>query len=265
MHTFRWSDESEWITTLRTLLHPLLDENVIQTFLSQPPDMMVSDDLEWLEKVIKRAHGRKCDDVRKLLAHQLRAHYSFVVAFHGCRPSAIESYQSGGIVPSNPEKLRAAAQGLFGDSATVAIAIDHLAQTDGGSSSSYEEHNSGRSYFVLSYDHLVNSCGHYLLYGSEYLLCVANSVGKAHILRNQGRATVIECKIPSTALPSWFFKELSGNLLERMFSRLLEPSYEPDELNFGFAIKETVAPENIIQFHFPTRIPNPHNRMMLED
>ena len=265
MNVFRWSDEHEWDVTLRSLMRPLLDGQVIQEFLNQPPEMIVSDDLSWLEKVIKRAYGKKCGNVRELLACQLSAHYDSVVAFHGCRPVSIESYQTQGILPSNSEQLRNIARELFGQSAMVTSAIDHLAQSDSGSSFSYEEHNTGRCYFVLSYEHLVNSCGHYLLYGSEYLLCIANSIGKAHILRNRGRATVIECQIPSSALPSWFFKELAGSLLERMFSRLLEPSCEPDELNFGFAIKNKTPPEGIIRFHFPTRIPNPHNRMMLED
>ncbi|MFN0076042.1 MAG: hypothetical protein ACKVY0_06175 [Prosthecobacter sp.] len=263
MNVFRWSDEQEGEATLRSLMAPLLDEQVIQAFLNQPPDMIVSDDLSWLEKVVKKAHGKKCGNLHELLAHQLRTHYHAVVAFHGCRPITTESYQKQGILPSNPERLRNAARELFGNSASVLEAIDHLAQREFGSS--YEEHNAGRCYFELSYDHLVNSCGHYLLYGSEYLLCIANSIGKAQILRNRGRAVVIECMISSSELPSWFFKELAGNMVERMFTRLLDPSCEAEELNFGFSIKNKVPPENIIQFHYPTKIPNPHNRMIRED
>lgn len=265
MNVFRWSDEHEWETTLRSLMTPLLDEIVVQAFLDEPPDTIVSDDLSWLEKVIKKAFGKKCDNLRELLGYQLRSHYQSVVVFHGCRPISTESYQTQGVLPSNPESLKNTARELFGNSASVLEAIGHLAKSDPGCSLSYEEHNAGRCYFVLSYDHLVNSCGHYLLHGSEYLLCIANSIGKSHILRNRGRATVIECMISSSELPPWFFKELGGNMVERMFTRLLDPSCEAEELNFGFSIKNKVPPENIIQFHYPTKIPNPHNRMIRED
>jgi hypothetical protein len=170
-----------------------------------------------------------------------------------------------GILPASSKQLRDLAKELFGNSPSVLTALDNLATVDAGGTQSYEEHNSGRCYLALSLDHLINSCGHYLLYGSEYLLCVANSIGKASILRNRGKAVIIECLVPTDEVPSWFFKDLGGNMVERMFTRLLDNSSQPEELNFGFHIKNKVLPENIIKFHYPTKIPNPHNRMVPED
>lgn len=265
MNVFRWTDDEEWSVALRTLMEPLLDQKVIQTFLNKPPDSFFGDDLSWLERIIKKAHGRKCENFHNLLVNQLRSHYQAVVAFHGCRPVSVESYQIHGLLPASSEQLRKTATESFGTAASVLKAIDNLATTDGGCIQSYEEHNSGRCYLALSYDFLVNSCGHYMLYGSEYLLCVAKAIGKANLLRHRGKAVIIECLVPTNELPSYFFKELGGNMVERMFKRLLDDSSESEELNFGFPIKNKIPPENIIKFHYPTKIPNPHNRMLPED
>lgn len=265
MNVFRWTDDEKWSVALRSLMGPLLDERVIQTFLNKPPDSFFGDDLSWLERIIKKAHGKKCENLHDLLSCQLRSYYPAVVAFHGCRPASVESYQAQGVLPANSEQMRSIAKELFGNSARVLEAVNHLARSDFGCVQSYEDHNSGRCYFTLSYDHLVNSCGHYLLYGSEYLLCIANSIGKASVLRNRGKAVIVECLIPTNELPSWFFKELGGNMVERMFARLLDDSSEPEELNFGFCIRNRVPPENILRFHYPTKIPNPHNQMVRED
>ena len=105
--------------------------------------------------------------------------------------------------------MEAHAIALFGDTARVRQRIAELADKQDG----YASHNQGKVFFCLTLKELVEDCGHYLLYGSEYLLCVANSLGLGNVLRERGKATVVECNVPVEQIPLEYMECLCGMLL----------------------------------------------------
>ena len=67
---------------------------------------------------------------------------------------------------------------------------------------------------------------------------------------------MIECAVPTAAFPFVFLECLAGSIMEQIFSNYCLHRTEWGG-HFGFWIKETLAPENIIKFHYPKRIRNP--------
>jgi len=100
----------------------------------------------------------------------------------------------------------------------------------------------------------VQSCGQYLLYGSEYILAIGSR-----------RATVIKCRVPIEVSPMNYLRCLAGEVIEEIFERELDPEFRSLEINFGFPTKENIAPCLIVAFHHPRGIPNHPKGMMLED
>lgn len=261
--TFRWSDIASWEPTIRKLMGNYLDDAVVAAFKNAPPEFVVSDDLTWLDRIVGQVHGVQNVDTLGLLTQRLREHYAGVVAFHGCRPTSLEEYQTHGVLASNPEQLEKLAFGIFGDTERVRREIASLRMPD--LHLSYEEHNAGKVFFTLTKDELIKTCGGYLLYGSEYLLCIANGIGESHKLRARGKATIIECLVPMNRIGSEYVKCLAGAILEEMFERVLDHEYRREDLVFGFPIEGGLPPKSILKFHFPKRIPNPSNKMAPED
>ncbi|SKB01902.1 hypothetical protein SAMN02745166_03499 [Prosthecobacter debontii] len=262
MNIFKWDDFREWERVVRGLMGNHLNDAVIARFKEEPPDYVVSDDLSWLDSVVRKVNGVRRPDSAQLLTRKLLEYYTHITAFHGCRPTSIETYTEFGLQACDPAKMQEVAVQIFGDNPKVWEAIEHLK----GSSfeHSYEEHNQGKVYFTLTQEEIVDYCGHYLLYGSEYLLCIANSIGAARKLRERGRATIIECNVPITRIGHGFIKELAGSILEKMFERVLDPESSMGS-GFGFYVKGSLPAESIASFHFPRQIPNPHNGRRLED
>lgn len=262
MKIFKWNDFSEWEQAVRDLMGIYLDDKVVAEFRKNPPRYIASDDLSWLNRAVEKVHRIRTPNSSHFLTTKLLEHYTHVASFHGCRADSTETYSKHGLQACDPAKMVALALEIFGDTDRVRGEIERL--RDSRSGYSYEEHNGGKVFFTLTPDELVEYCGHYLLYGSEYLLCIANGIGAGRKLRKRGRATIVECNVPITRIGKGYIEELAGTILAEMFERVLDP--ESSEYHgFGFHVHGSLPPELIAGFHFPTQIPNPHNGRVLED
>lgn len=259
--TFRWADFDEWSQTMRQLLGRMLDEHVIEKFNENPPEYVVSDNLGWLDALIRRAHPDIEKSVHEELAALLAMHYEYIVGFHGCRPTSLGSYRRYGLTAPTRARLSRSARRVFGASETVENAIDQLRAHHGFS---YDEGSIGVVYFTLCREHLEQDCGHYLLYGSEYLTGIGARVGQQRRLREIGKATVIECRIPISDFPTEYLRYLAGEMVEEFFERQRDSEWR-GRSGFGFPVAAKIHPTNILAFHHPTNIPDPLNHRMLGD
>lgn len=258
---FVWTEYRRWRKVVLEILNDHLDATVFAELRRNPPRYVVSDDLSWLDDTIARAKGYR-PNMKAVLTERLAQHYRFVRAYHGCRPTALDSYHEKGILPCNPVELKAIARSIFSNQPGVERAIEYLAD-DGDYT--YEEHNGGKVFFCLTKDELVEDCGHYLLQGSEYLQAVAVRIGENHVLRSRGKATVFECNVPIEHIEEDFIKDLGGAILEQIGDGILRRPLGSAGSNFGFWITVPLLPENIVSVDHPTGIPNPHNYQIRED
>jgi len=240
------------------LIADLVDKNVLDELRKNPPRYFVSDNLEWLDRAIQKIKGVAFSDIRATLIERFTSHYQFVRAFHGCRPESIESYKQHGLLPSDPALLNKLAFQLFPQKkeAVQSVIKDLAINQD-----CYE----GNVYFCLQLEELVEDCGHYLLYGSEHLGAIGIRIGEPEVLRQRGRATIIECNVPAVDISIAFKKCLIGQILVTIAVKYCHRLRTPKIIDFGFYISRKLEPENIIDFHFPTGIPNTHNFRIRED
>src|SRR5439155_21370399 len=161
--------------------------------------------------------------IHEVLTRRLVDRYQYVIAFHGCRAASVKTYQEQGLRVCNPKHLNETARQIFGNHIRLDAAIANL-QSD------YTEHNRGRIFFCLSFGNLVEHCGHYLLYGSEYLGAIGAYLGRMDELQKVGRATVVECRVPIRLIPRNYLRCLAGDILEEIFERQLDPEYRSEAL-----------------------------------
>jgi hypothetical protein len=258
-----WEEFESWKPVILRLLSDSIGENVFAELKSNPPRYFVSDKLKWLDDAICKVKGIAESDICTTLLQRLPGGFGFVRAFHGCRALSVHSYWKKGILPSNPNSLNRIARRIFSNKERVEDVIKNLATEEYGSS--YRNHNEGKVFFCLQMEHLIEECGHYLLYGSEYLLSIANHIHEPEVLRRRGRATVIESNVPTKDIPPDFLYCLAGEILREIFERQSNDTYESEVLDFGFPIVAALSPENIVRLHHPTGIPNPHRYHIRED
>jgi hypothetical protein len=176
-----------------------------------------------------------------------------VRGFHGCRAESEESYKTHGIRLGNPTSLDEIARNKFQRKDAVESAIKRM--DENGARKGRE----GLVCYCIQPELLVEQWGDPLLYGSEYLLCLAAGIREEEVLRKNGRAMIIECNVPTMDIPIGYLKCLLGQILREIGEKYC---YKPTEkvINFGFEVPRKLEPHNIVDFHFPTRIWNQATR-----
>ena len=117
----------------------------------------------------------------------------------------------------------------------------------------------GKVCYCIQPERLIEQWGDPLLYGSEYLLCIAARINEEEVLRRQGRAMIIECNVPTVNMPVGDLKCLLGSILREIGEKICSRPTEKI-INFGFEVPHKLEPHNIVSFHFPTRIWNQATR-----
>jgi hypothetical protein len=211
--TWHWQDLNSWHETVWAMLTNIgVSPAVVDAIRQAPPEYLVGDDLSWLERVIEEIVGESME-IKHELACTLREHFDAIRAFHCARPRDVQSYYQYGIRLLDAAEQNEVIREIFlsGDFPEVTAAqVDEAIQYVG------PELRHGRVYFDAHERELVESCGHYMLYGSEYVTAVA-----AHIqgprdyrqaLKTRGTPTVFVCDVPIAAMHSDALEEFAGSL-----------------------------------------------------
>lgn len=127
----------------------------------------------------------------------------------------------------------------------------------------------GQVYFGLDDRFLIEYCGHYLIYGSEYLqsLC-SNLRAKTHCdlnsqLRRAGTPTVFQVKIPVDQFENHELKSLADDALPAWAYCIAHDKPEPGLLDFAIMVGHTLPSEHIVSHYHPEAIPDPSCRCVL--
>lgn len=118
------------------------------------------------------------------------------------------------------------------------------------------DHDVCKLFLVMDDRSLVNSGGHYLLYGSEWILGVLGL--QAHeALRRRGIPTVLRVNLPLHTVTSYEREHLARTMLQEWTRiKVNRPNWTP-ELDFTFCLREDVPGENIVDHFHPELIPDP--------
>ncbi len=189
------------------------------------------------------------DDERNNKSRIELNNYTHIRTYHGCRPVDLESYFVKGINAYHSKELLQIAADTFG------LSINSLMKYDSES----KPFISNQVYFSLFKQELLGESGHYLCYGSEYLLGIAVQLDKGvhgefqKILSNIGIPTIFICDLPL-------------NILSQQQKDLISNHYEPyNNSNFSCWISDSLQPEYIVGHEHPSNIFNPIQRNMYKN
>jgi len=192
-----------WRDRIWRMLGDVITDDVRATFVRRPPEYIVSDNLGWLDDLIFQATGRSVD-MRELVADRLSREFRAFRAGHGTRTNDLGRFYRSGLRRLEPEDIEDRARELFlngqfqyATEARLQAAIEELGARD------HKGGRGGKLYFCADEASLVTrrgGCGHYLVYGSEYLYClgmrVVSTSDTKRTLKAIGRPTMFVCDIP---------------------------------------------------------------------
>lgn len=258
-HVWDWQAYPRWKGAVWELLSDTVDQEVRQAFLDDPPQYVVYDNMGWLDEIIWSA--RQIDvDSKELLADRLKRRFAAFRAFHGTRADDLGAFYAKGLLPLDPDAAHLRAKEIFlgGDFPELTPEALEAAIREVGTDT-----REGRVYFDGNEQLLIEDCGHYMLYGSEYVVGIA-----AHLkgprdyrqtLKRRGEPVVFVCDVPFALMGHGTLLEFAGMALASVFQELLDGSdYQPDQSQgAGFSIRQALPRECIAGHYHPVIIRDP--------
>lgn len=246
-----WQDFTSWRDVVWNLMDDVLTDRVKSAFLKDPPEYIVGDDLSWLDEIILDVLDEKVDS-KELMADRLEDHYKAFRVFHGTRTENPGSYYEKGVTPLDPENMHQKARDVFLGGRYPELTNDHLEKAIAAVG---HELRSRRVYFEANEKLLIGQCGHYMLYGSEYLACIAVNLPSSYYqreLKKIGKPVMFVCDVPIEMISGNVILELAGRCLQLVFEDLLYHDVGNDDLGlFGFCIHQKLSPQNIVGHYHP--------------
>lgn len=176
------------------------------------------------------------------------------MAYHACRPIDVSSYYKDGLRIARHYDLVEIAQGIFANGNFDEISRDDVF----ASAQEMPSTSDNRLYVALDDRHIINWCGDYLLYGSEYVIGIAAGLSRNHIsdyrqyLKNFGKPTIFKLQLPLTLMSVDCLAELASGMSRAVFNN--DIAHEED---FTVTLHQPVPPEFITSHFHPTYIEDP--------
>lgn len=243
-----------WHPDIWHLTSDFIGPDVKRAFRSNPPEYLVSDDLSWLDELVLQVRGIHIDSKAEL-AERLPDRYRAIRACHGTSAPSVDSFYEKGLSPLAIEEFHDQARQIFLSGNYPELSEDNLKSAIRNVGPATRE---GRVYFEANERLLKEMCGHYLLYGSEYLTALAANLGGTRdyrrVLKERFAPTLFVCDVPLEYLHPGTVTEFAGIALASIFKELLDgPSYAPDKWRgLAFSIRVPLESSCIVGHCHPT-------------
>jgi hypothetical protein len=246
-----WNKPETWERPICNIIVSIIGQETANSILRKPPEELYSDDSSWLDPSCAFS-----TDAYMLTGRGIRETFQYIRAYHACKPFNIQRYFSRGLLPFSIEEFAEDSAERFSASG---ISYAHIKTI-------LSDHPNVRSeighlWFNLSDRVFLQAAGHYLIYGGELLLSfcrelagVSNGLWSLDYLKKVGIPTVFICNVPLEHFSEGTLKELSGDLLCRLFNRKLGRKCNRSFDDFGFTIKYPVNRDLIVGHYHPKEI-----------
>jgi len=259
---FSWKDFPEWEKFVWDIFPETIREPLFEGIRNGRQGFEYVEDVLYFAKFYA-TFGKYSELVESFL-NNFSKRFTFIKMYHCCRPSNTQSYYDLGIRVLDTAEMNNRFKELFlrnprypqiTDS-HIQAAIKHMAR-------SYRRH--GFVYFGLDDRFLLNHCGHYLIFGSEYLQSLAAFIEREtrcdlkSELRKCGKPTVFEVRMRISTFSDGELRELTSKVFHTWAYNIAHNRTYPYELDFGIEIDHELPQDYIIGHYHPKMIPDPSN------
>jgi len=261
--TFIWKGLNTWDSFIRRLMPRGTAEEIIAEIRKKQALFHYFDDPEPFESIYSRFSDPA--SLGERFVPNFTAHFDFVRMFHCCRPLQVEPYYMQGIrVLTSSEADRHFKDRFLNNPKFPNISETHIDVAIDSLADSYTRF--GKVNFVLDDRYLIEYAGHYLIYGSEYILCLANFVGRKlgydleSQLRLAGKPTVFKVDIPVGQFMIEELEALAHYALPAWAHCMAHSKKQPGRIDFTITMDQTLPPKNIVDHYHPKEVPDPFRR-----
>jgi hypothetical protein len=253
--TIVWQEPSTWLNVVGSFVAPRLGSGRLSAFRRRTDlGSLYADDSEW-QAFLETALVQDFDQISEEFADHLEPFN--VDVFHACRPLDVAEYLANGLFTASWERREERLHRLIRE---LAITQEEQERILGAFRSEKLERDIdiGALFLALDARHLVDSCGHYLILGSEW---IASQLGADYYagLRAVGIPTVLRIKLPLAWPSIGDRKSLAADLLREWVRLTALEDNSAREIDFTFRIRRAIPAGLVVSHSHPSEIPDPHH------
>lgn len=264
-NTFIWKELREWGILVEAVIPSEERQDLVRAIEQSPERFKYIDDVTCFSEIYSQFSDYS--QVEKRLPTHMRSTFGSVSMFHCCRPVNVQSYYDRGFRVLDSRQANDLFRKVFvGNPRFPEITAAHAEATIEGMARSYKRH--GYVYFGLDDRFLIQHCGHYLIYGSEYLQALAASVGgqigrpTRSELRRIGIPTVFVVDVPVQRFSDSDLTTLGESALHAWAYGIAHKTEDVRKIDFGIGIEHCLGPEFIREHYSPETIPDPFRQRL---
>jgi hypothetical protein len=198
--------------------------------------------------------------------NEFRQLYSHIRAYHACRPDNISTYYEKGLLLRSKDAQIERFRSIFLSGKFPELTEEMLQQ----SIKELTPYSDADGELCLAIDDrfIIEFCGLYLVYGSEYIAGLVNNLpienAKKHqylsVLREIGKPTFLEINLPNTSeyVSDGIIWEIIQEILTGWAYCLANSITQPHHLDCTVSIIKPLPPEHICSHYHPGKIPDSH-------
>ncbi|KKR02896.1 MAG: hypothetical protein UT30_C0045G0003 [Candidatus Uhrbacteria bacterium GW2011_GWF2_39_13] len=254
-----WKNRISWEGLITSALSKNIGNDYAQIIRDNAENIQYRDDDEGTCNLF--AGKRSRSDIIDSVSKELKKFVTNIQAYHACRTENVETYYKNGLLPLNPEniqdlfhKIFCEPEGLFSlEEIKCAISVVSIKTRE------------NVTHVALDDRFLIRRCGHYLIYGSEYLNCLSVHLprGGEHtrdILKNFGNATIFSCQVPFSWIETDELFELASCMIAEHAYSLAHNKTDVSNLDFAITVQGKIPPERICSHYHPEQIRDPYKQ-----
>lgn len=188
------------------------------------------------------------------IAKLLVSSFAGVRVFHAARPADPQSYYRTGLQLANYVEQETIARRIFLNERFPEVSESRLAAAI-AELTNFDNH---RAFVSLDSTDFLESAGHYLIYGSEYLCSIAALLGGVRLqqeLKRHGRPTIFQLTLPFDFVSDSDLGELADVVGRELAG--VRRGRLPLPIDFTFRLNRPLPPECVLAHEHPQRIIDP--------
>jgi hypothetical protein len=258
---FDWKLFKSWKVDIEKLFADILTPQVIETISKSPKKIPNVDNPTFIKSLIKEFPI--FDD----FTPRFVSYYSQIRTYHLCRPLDTDSYYKNGLLILDAEEMQKQFKSFFLNDDFPEISEEDI---EYAISTVSTETRDQVLYLGLDDRFLMEYCGHYLVYGSEYFLSMCGGLPIDRetcrsVIRSKGTPTVFIIDLPIEFITPDQTGQLWNDIISQWGYSISHSLDDTVEVDFGITIDKNIPPDCISGHYQPDKIKDPSAGFKLFD